>query len=223
MTPLKQTLATLAAICLTSVLFTACTKDTLVLKGGGETTGDSSYQPLAVGTNWKYATDYPNTDTTIMTVTSATKTFNGKAYHVIQSQSKADGSASVYYYNNKHLYNYRASSDGVGDLDFVYLNDTAKVNYTWTSPVTDDDTLSGMPAHTIGKIVEKGISKTIEGKTYKDVIHTSLDLQYAIYSSSYTSFATYDFYVAKGVGIIEIDASTFGVTSSFKILDYQVK
>ncbi|NCD70330.1 hypothetical protein [Mucilaginibacter agri] len=219
---LKSTFKTLTILCLLATLITACKKDTSA--PDDETTSTSnSYQPLTLNSNWKYAVDFPTKDTTVMTITSGTKTFNGKVYQSIQSKGKS-GTSTGYYFNKDHFFNMRNSAAGTGDvIDFTYLNDTAKVNYTWTAKITDDGTLDGIPARMTGKIVEKGISKTISGKTYSKVIHTTVNLQYALSGSSYDTYATYDFYVAQGIGIIEIDSSTYGITSTVKLIGYDIK
>ncbi|NCD70329.1 hypothetical protein [Mucilaginibacter agri] len=217
---LKNAFATMAAVCLITTLFTSCKKSGA---DSPDTATSDTYQPLTLNSTWKYATDYPAVDTTVMTMSSSTQTYGGKSYHVVQSKAKVIGNANTYFYNGNHVYNWRNSSAGAGDIDFTYLNDTAKVNYTWKAKVTDDGTISGIPAQMLGKIIATGISKTVAGKAYTNVIHTTVQLQYALTGSTYSTFATYDFYVAKGIGIIEMDASTYGVKSTFKLLSYTIK
>jgi hypothetical protein len=223
MTPLKQTLATLATICLISVLFTSCGKNTTDDPGPDDNnTNSASYQPLTVNSTWTYVTDYPTPDNVVLTATASTQTYNKKAYTIVQAKGTKLGTQNQYFYNANHLYNYRVPVDGLGSIDFTYLNDNAAVNATWTANVTDDGTLSGIPARMTGTLIEKGISKTVSGKKYTDVIHTTVLLQYDI-ASTYTTLATYDFYVAKGIGIVEMDSNTYGITSTLKLQSYQIK
>lgn len=223
MIPLKKTWATLVVICLISVLFTSCGKNSSDDPDPNDSqTASTSYQPLTVNSTWTYLTDYPTADNVVLTATASTQTYNNKAYTVVQAKGAKLGSQNQYFYNANHLYNYRVPVDGMGTIDFTYLNDNAAVNATWKANVTDDGTLNGIPAQMTGTITEKGITKTVSGKQYTDVIHTTILLQYNI-ASTYTTFATYDFYVAKGIGIIEMDSSTFGLTSTLKLQSYQIK
>jgi hypothetical protein len=53
-------------------------------------------------------------------------------------------------------------------------------------------------------VLEKGITMTVEGKPYTDVIHTRLDLSYNV-GGTPTPFGYYDYYLSKNVGIIKIN------------------
>ncbi|HWB64178.1 MAG TPA: hypothetical protein VG603_11745, partial [Chitinophagales bacterium] len=53
------------------------------------------------------------------------------------------------------------------------------------------------------------ISKTINGKNYPNVIHTQAELQYDL-GSGYITAGVYDFYLAKGVGLIELSLDMNG-------------
>ena len=61
--------------------------------------------------------------------------------------------------------------------------------------------------------MEKGISVTVQGQTYTNVIHTQLELSYNIFGII-TPFAIYDYYLSKGVGIVRVraDISAFGTS-----------
>lgn len=220
---MQPTSKTLTIFCLlVAALFSACKKESSS-PDDNNTSSSDSFQPLSVNSTWKYSVDYPVKDTMSMTIISGTKSFNGKAYQTVQSKTKTSTSIS-YFFNKDHFFNMRSTTVGSGDaMDFTYLNDTAKVNFTWTAKITDDGTVEGIPARMIGKIAEKGISKTVSGKNYTNVIHTTVSLQYALTGTTYNTYGTYDFYVAQGIGIIEIDASTLGTTSATKLISYAIK
>ncbi len=59
-------------------------------------------------------------------------------------------------------------------IEYIYLKDNWDIGKTWTAPITDSGLLNGFPAQIIGKIVEKDITKVVDGKTYTNVIHTHL-------------------------------------------------
>ncbi|WP_315816095.1 hypothetical protein [Paraflavitalea speifideaquila] len=69
---------------------------------------------------------------------------------------------------------------------------------------------------------------TVEGKSYKDVTHTQIELQYDIPGLGVLTFATYDYYIAKNIGIIKIDTEgdlTWGggIKTESNLIDYSIK
>src|SRR5437763_1497490 len=84
--------------------------------------------------------------------------------------------------------------------DYLPLTDGCVWKYSYGSDGGHTDTLT----HTI---MEKGISRSINGRTFNDVIHTKVEVQYD-YGTGFQTFVTYDFYLAKGVGLIESDSNT---------------
>jgi hypothetical protein len=105
------------------------------------------------------------------------------------------------------------------------LNDTTALNHTWTTHISDSGYINGVPECIIGTVVEKGVTKTIGGKIFTDVINTTVELQYDIgLGGGFETFTTYHFYVAKGVGLIEIDTGAFGSgIGKERIVDYSMK
>ena len=186
-------------------------------------TTSNTYQPLTNGSYWKYLSTGLAMGTTEMTVTATTKTFNGKKFQLITVKSNLNTAPVGYYYADNHVYTLRQETGGYGYLQFTYLKDNLAVNATWKENVTDNGTLNGVPAQMTGKIIAKAINKTVAGKTYKDVIHTNVQLQYALYSSTYETFGNYDYYIAKGIGIIEIDSDLLGSKSVMALQSYTIK
>jgi hypothetical protein len=165
----------------------------------------NSYLPLTDGSMWKYnyASDGGTTDTLTIAMTGGTTKINGKTYYNAASTYK-QGSSLGYFYAGNHFYATRTVALGSNvAMEFQLLNDTASVGYQWITSPTDDGEVQGAPAQTINTIMEKGISRTINGQTFPDVIHTRVELQYSL-----QTFITYDFYMAKGVGLIESDSNT---------------
>ncbi|MCJ8208456.1 hypothetical protein MUY27_01965 [Mucilaginibacter sp. RS28] len=182
----------------------------------------ATYLPQTTGSWWKYAINYPRTDTVTVTMTPDKQTMQGKIYFIAQMASKYFPSIPVYYAVNGHDYNQISNVPGYGDFNFSFLNDTAKVGYQWTVPA-GDNAINGRKVVMTTTIVEKDISKTIDSKTYEHVIHTTGVLQYTTTSSSNITWATYDFYVARGIGIIEVDASLQGKPTYMRLVDYAIK
>jgi hypothetical protein len=191
----------------------------------------STYQPVTANSYWKYtATTNGQVGNSVTTITGATATFNGKTYYTSSNTSdQYTGVQPGYFYADNHVYSLRASTLVYGvTIDMVYLNDALAVGATWTSKITDDGLVNGVPAQTIGTITESGITKTVSGKTFSNVKHSTIQLQYDYgLGSGYATYAVYDYYVAQNIGIIEIDTSisAFGlaVNSASVLTDYSIK
>lgn len=190
--------------------------------GGGGSTSSDLYQPMTKGSFWKYKDSALTGLVTTMTATGTQKTLNGKTYDVVSTETPGQPSAEEYFYVAKPLYGLRFDVQG-NTIDFIYLVDTASIGTTWTANMLP---VNGLNARFNGVMMEKNISKTVAGKNFTNVIHTQLDLQYEIPVLGWTSFAVYDYYIAKGVGIIRIETTqTFGgsVKAVSDLIDYSIK
>jgi hypothetical protein len=192
--------------------------------GGGGGAAPDTYQPVTKGSFWKYKDSALTGQTTLLTATGNVKTFGGKTYQIMNTETSGQPATETYYYVSKPLYGMRIDLNGgiTGTIDFIYLNDTARVGYTWTDNMGP---VNGLGARSIGTMIEKNISKTVAGKTYTNVIHTQLNLEYEIPILGWTSFAVYDYYVAKGVGIIRIEtvSTIAGVRTVSDLIEYSIK
>jgi len=218
-------LVTLIAGCKLDAPILPKTTDTT---GGGGTVvfppaGDGSYQPTTSGSYWIYKSITAGvTDTTKSVIDGNTATFDGVKYYegiaYYQNQSVIDTS---YLSKENHVYiNYAIAAGQV--IKLYYLNDNIAVGQGWTSPINDSGELNGIPGQFVGSIIEKGISKTVEGKTYKNVIHSRVMLQYD-YGSGFETAITYDNYCAQNIGIIEVDTQGLGITGVETLLSYSIK
>jgi hypothetical protein len=192
--------------------------DTTDVISGGD------YQPLTANSTWTYqdiGTGYTTT-----TTMGAAVDINGARYYAAASTSTGySGTQTGYYKVANHFYSIRSTTLSANILvDMVYLNDALPVGGTWTSKLSDNGSLNGVPAQTIGKIIEIGITKTVSGKTFTNVIHSQLYLQYDL-GSGFETWTTYDFYVAKNIGVIQTDANIpfANLTTSSKLLSYSIK
>lgn len=187
--------------------------------------GSDSYFPVSSGSTWSYKDVVGDANNTLtITMTGATSVFNSKTYYTASSVSSAHGTSTGYYYAADNAYAIRATNVSAGiTIELQMGNDSKAVGDTWTTTPTDNGTISGFPARTVNTIKEKGITKVVNGKTFTDVIHTQVDLQYNL-GSGFTSTALYDFYLAKGVGMIETDTSVSGnIYEKETITDYSIK
>ncbi len=200
-------------------LFTKCTKD-----DAPSTTSNGNYSPLTVGSNWTYnyteGTSSPDMFT--LTVTDKDSAVNGKMYKVLSS---SDESGNQYLAKIDSNYYRFASFPGIGSFEELYLKDNRPVNSTWTNSTSF--TLPGSPlpltADLTYVVQEKGISHTVSGKSYKDVIHVNVAI--SVFTQN---FGGGDFFYAKDIGLIDniITLSPPGedlFTTKQELVSYEIK
>ena len=209
---------------------TATTGTTGTTGSTGTTTASTStdYLPLTAGTFWTYMETVGSTiDTVTNKLTGTTSTINGKLYYNITSTSQKTGTTTGYFSAIDHVYTERTTVSGIGTVEFLYLKDNLAVGGTWTTSFSDSGTINGLPSQLLGKITEINISHTVQGKTYSSVIHTTLQIQYN-YGTGFTTASTYEFYTAKGIGIIDIESlitlpGSAPITGSTLLINYSIK
>jgi hypothetical protein len=196
----------------------------------------NSYFPETYGSNWKYRdsiygepTDTVpilgvRIDTVTYTMNGATTDFNNNIVYNVDVVSKLNGHSTAYFHVDNHLNSLMESTVPYGLTDLQILIDTASVGHTWTFSPTNNGVLNNNPVKGISTIVEKNISKMVNGITYPNVIHTSINVQVNVNGAGFHNIANYDFYLAKGFGLIEKDASFYGLLNETKtLLNYNVK
>lgn len=216
---MKKILLTLPFAAL--IALAGCKKDS----SNKPTTLPDSYWPLTPGSSWTYK-DVAGTSTTSYTVnmTGGTSTINDKKYY-ITTAVKYGTNIINYVYEGNHIYALRAAFASLGgtSLEFQVCNDGEPAGFTWTTQPSDDGFINGVAAQTVNKVVSTNGNRTVNGKTYGNVIHMQVDLQYD-FGGGFESAAIYDFYLAKGVGLIESDTSSEGTSiDSSTLTSYTVK
>jgi len=196
----------------------------------------NSYLPQTFGSTWKYRDsiygEKINTasiygvkiDTLTVTINGGVTDFNSTICYNAEISSIQYGSGAAYFYAEKHLFGSHEQSALFGLADFEFLVDTASVGYTWINAPTQNTLLNGSPLQSINTVREKGITKIVGGKTFTNVIHTSANFQINIKGTGFHNIAYYDFFLAKGIGIIEKDSYVYGNLDETKtIIDYNIK
>lgn len=194
--------------------------------GGTPTTSNGSYYPLTKDSWWKYKDSLTGNISNGKAV-AKTKTVSGITFTAIVpvSTPSTDTAWFAAPSPNYYLYGSGISPQGASfAILFHYLNDTAAVGHSWKYNAGNGN---GFTAYITTTIVEKLSSMTVQGKTYKDVIHTRLDLSYDVFGSE-LDMGAYDYFTAKGVGIIKIRSglSFMGQTlieTSTDLIDYSIK
>ncbi|MFI5137679.1 MAG: hypothetical protein ACHQIM_07615 [Sphingobacteriales bacterium] len=200
----------------------------------------NSYFPATLGSTWRYRdsiygekTDIAPiygvfNDTISFTITGGTSDLNGLKCYDANVFSRHYGAGTAYFYNNSHIFGLVTQSAPYGLTFLQLLTDTAKVGYNWTtSPVCGSYTQSvfqSTQVRTVNTILERNITKVVGGKTFTNVIHTSVNFQAKNDLTGFHNIAYYDFYMAQGVGLIEKDAYIYGnLNETETIVDYNIK
>lgn len=210
-----------------SVFLLGCQQEVdpdLITNTGNNGNTAGSYQPLTVNSWWKFRDSASGAFSTLK-VTTTSKVINGRTFAGVLGTNTSGQSDSIWMASPKPDYFYlgKGVSPNTGapyDLLFHFLNDTAAAGYSWEYAAGHGN---GFAATVRTTIVEKGLTVTIAGKTYNDVIHTNLELAYDITGT----VGYYDFYIAKGVGIIrirfELDFFGFITTSCSDLVEYDIE
>lgn len=186
----------------------------------------TSYNPTTAGTWWKFKDTASGTIST-STMLKQTSTINGIVYTAMAGENAtmkdtgwvASPQPDYYLYEEGVSPNTGASFD----MLFHYLNDTASVGTTWQYTAGQGNGFTALIQTTI---VERNITMTVAGKSYNNVIHTRLILTYDVYGTALDAMA-YDYFIAKGIGIIKVRSEGLTMLSGFKacsdLIDYSIK
>lgn len=218
----------LALSCLIAFGLSSCKKDDSEPVIADYHQNSSSYYPVTKNSKRTYETSMSGTVITYQeTITGATKVFDGKTYYEAEVKTTNQADSKSYFYEGNNTYRTLTIIPGYNiELSLEYLNDKEPVGFSWTKNVTPDGTVNGIDAQIIGTIKEKNLTKTVKGKTYNNVIHTQLELQYDYLGTGFETSTTYDFYVAKSIGVILGDSkiNSFGIAVNAKteLINYQI-
>lgn len=154
----------------------------------------------------------------------STTDFNSFICYNVDVVSKLNGHSTAYFHVDNHVNALMESTPPYGLTNLQLLIDTASVGYTWTYVPTQNGVLNNSPVKAVNTIVEKNINKIVNGITYPNVVHTNINLQINVKGAGFHNIAKYDFYLAKGFGLIEKDANFYGLLNETKtLLIYNVK
>ena len=182
----------------------------------------SSYLPQTNGTSWVYrdSTYGVNTDpaaiygvhydTLSYIMNGATTDFNGMICYDARVVAHNTTIQTDDYYVARHIYQVIETTAPFGLTTLQVLNDTASVGYTWVSNPSITGLMHNDPVRSVNTIAEKGIAKVVNGKTFNNVIHTSINYQINVNNSGFVNIGHFDVFMAPGVGIIEKDSNYYG-------------
>jgi hypothetical protein len=195
-------------------------------------TPSGDYWPMTINNSWTYKKDGIIQEP--MKIISS-ETMNGNLYYRYDNffglsnlgtgfsatawTRKANGS---YYYK----VNAASTTFTVTIPELIIFKDNLNVNQTWNESVTQITNVSGMNIEsqvtTVGKILEKNISLTINGTVYNNVIKSELIKTTAVQGSS-NQVDKNTYWFASGVGPIkiinEINGSTITQELNSKVIN----
>lgn len=185
------------------LIFSACKKS------DSDSTNNPTdvYANMNTGSSWNYqqidsSGTTPQTINYTITSTPNDTTFNSRKYHVY---NYSYGGNEYLSNSNNEYYNFDSIPViGGSYIDRLYLKDNVSAGTSWSQNLTLNIPQSPVPVSLMitNNIVEKGISMTVNGVSYSDVIHVSTSLSSALIpASSFTS--SINSYYAPKVGLIE--------------------
>ena len=229
----------LLSACALTLLISACQKDTIDFTGYTRADGTTpdpgtvsgtavtvnpayNYQPVSKDSYWKRASSGVGqpSDTTTEVMLGTTLTDQGRVYNIASSKLASEARATTTnFYNSGDTYSAR-DVDADGDfIETVYLKANMAVGQEWDAA----ELKPSADVQATGKILEKGITRTVKGKIFKDVIHTKIIIKFANGNGGFDTLADTDYYIAKGVGVIEARAVALGVTVTTQLYDFSIK
>lgn len=179
-------------------------------KNGDDSTPPSqanSYYNTASGSSWNYhVTDNSGTATAsdyTITSTSRDSSINGKSYHVFTNSAGGNQYLALSghdYYQFDSL----PAGLGAGAIERLYLKDDAGVTNNWSQnlSVTVPGSPIPVPFTISNTIMEKGISRTVNGNSYSDVIHVSTTISSSVIPAA-SLVTNINSYYAPKYGLIE--------------------
>lgn len=164
------------------------------------------YMSFSSGSSWNYRQLNNLTSVTTNYVVSSTtrdSIINGKTYHVFTNSNT--GGNEYYYTTGNDYFTYRLlGALGNAAVEDNYLKDNAPVNFSWSQAynISVPGVPFAVPVTVTYTIKETGISRTVNGIAYTDVIHSSGVITSALVPSA-SLVTDIQNYFARKYGMIE--------------------
>lgn len=166
------------------------------------------YMNVAAGSTWQFAlTDNIASKTTNYTLTSTAKdtTISSRQYHVYTNTPA--GTSEYYLISGGDYYTYRDLGVNLGNnkVEILYLKDNIAAGTNWDqsfSLTVFPPPLPQIHATISNTVVDKGISRTVNGVTYSNVIHIKSTLSSSDIPAANLTSDINNYYAPK-VGVIE--------------------
>jgi hypothetical protein len=179
-------------------------------KKSSDTTPSGTYFNKNANSTWDYRNTDNSSGTPVVTTYTLTSTdrdssINGKSYHVY---SNSNGPNSYLNATGNDYYQYSSMFTSISPdmIELLYLKDNLSAGQIWLQNISV--TISGFPFPLIltNTVMEKGISRTVNGTTYSNVIRVKTDLGSSVLPPG-TFTSDINSYYAPGYGLIETNTS----------------
>ncbi|MFT3933381.1 MAG: hypothetical protein QM726_07200 [Chitinophagaceae bacterium] len=222
-------------------IFSSCQKqlqfdtaDTGNNNNNGNNTGSSSdckacvYFPMCDGSQYSYIDTISGAasvrtstikiakDTTIDSK-SFQKVYTAESPSTYQYYNCTDGLTRIIAYNGTTL-----NGNTITVIDLRLISANQPVGTTWTDKITNP---LGQEVDYVNTIKSKGISKTVNGQTFSDVIFVEVETGVNAPPIGYFNTNITEYYYAKGVGLVETvlrDATTGAIFQHSVIKSYKL-
>lgn len=192
----------------TALSLTGCSNDDQPTGPGVNNVVDS-YYPVTKGTYWKYRT---NTGGSSTSVVSGDTIVDGQKYAVIVVEGSSSGERSLVREQDNNIY---IRNHEFGGYEVLYVKTAASIGEQWNFTLM----VNGLENYYEYTMVAKGITKTVNGREYKDVLQTHTVL-YAVLNGEKFPVSTAETFFAKGVGAISIKLAN---GQEMNLVEYQIK
>ena len=210
--------------CLAVLMVSACSKNDNTKDNPGTPENDT-YINTTAGSTWSYHTiDSAGATPAIadytLTATSRDTSINERTYHIYDysygGNQYLNLSSHAYY-----QYDSIPGGLGAGVFERIYLKDDAAAGTSWKQDfsVTIPGNPLALPVTVTNTISEKGITRTVNGTNYTDVIHVTTNISSTFIPAGLTT--NINSYYAKNYGLIEnstkVDLDFLGFTQNVDI------
>ncbi|MEO8762645.1 MAG: hypothetical protein ABI416_00065 [Ginsengibacter sp.] len=167
------------------------------------------YVTISTGSTWNYhetdasdPSNVTNTDYTVISLSGDTS-IGGKSYHIF---SNSLGGNQYLNLTGSDYYQWDSLPEALGTVVFerLYLKDNAAMGINWSQSlsVTIPGVPLPIPVTITNTIAEKGISRSVNGVVYTDVIHVTTALSSSLIPAASLT-TSIDSYFAGKYGLIE--------------------
>ncbi len=206
--------------------------------GGGTSTGD--YWPAAINNSWSFSNDG---DPSEMMEIISTSNVNGATYYdfdnIFGQGAQVNGTAAMKMRKNSGDYFVRVEGTSLDlgggmsatqtPFEFLVLKDYLTTNQTWNGTYTQSTSYTGggisIPAATTnsnytGTILGTGLTETVDGETYTNVIKLKIVQTITITGMPDTTTVETTYWFSKNVGPIKSETVSNGSTTTSILTDY---
>ncbi|HMD01285.1 MAG TPA: hypothetical protein VKH37_14090 [Ferruginibacter sp.] len=180
------------------------------------------YMSLTSGSTWNMKVVDNNLATTTnytLTSTNRDSTINGKSYHVLTNSST--GINEYYLISGSDYYTFRnlTLATTTTQIEAIYLKDNLSAGGTWSQnySITVPGFPLAVPVTLSYTIAEKGISRTVNGTAYSNVIHVTTAISSSLIPSANLTSDIHSYYAPK-YGLIEntnkVNLNYMGITQN---------